>query len=136
MPKINVYLSDELAEAVKDAYLPVSAICQRALENAVRRVTAVREATVEGETTRQFSRFTDRAKAVIALAEEDARNDGTPVGTHHVLAALVAEGGNLAVRLMPSMDIEPQEVTAAVAARRPAPTGGDGPGGFADDAQA
>ena len=136
MPKINVYLSDELAEAVKEAYLPVSAICQRALENAVRRVAAIREATVDGETTRQFSRFTARAQAVLALAEEDARGDGTAVGTHHLLAALVAEGGNLAVKLMPSMEIEPQEVTATVAARRPAPTGGDGPGGFADDAQA
>jgi ATP-dependent Clp protease ATP-binding subunit ClpA len=136
MPKINVYLSDELADAVKEAYLPVSAICQRALETAVRRVSAIREATVEGGAAGRFARFTARAQAVLALAEEDARNDGTAVGTHHLLAALVAEGGNLAVKLMPSMDIEPLEVTAAVAGRRPAPTGGDGPGGFAPDAQA
>ena len=32
MPKINVYVPDELAAAVKDAKLPVSAICQGALE--------------------------------------------------------------------------------------------------------
>jgi post-segregation antitoxin (ccd killing protein) len=43
MPKINVYLPDDLAEAVRDAGVPVSAVCQRALEQAVRRVTAVRE---------------------------------------------------------------------------------------------
>ena len=87
MPKINVYLSDELAEAVKEAYLPVSAICQRALESAVRRVAAIREQTAgEGDGTLRFGRFTARAQAVLALAEEDARGDGAPVGTHHLLA--------------------------------------------------
>lgn len=43
MPKINVYLPDDLAEAVKEAGVPVTAVCQRALEQAVRRVTAIRE---------------------------------------------------------------------------------------------
>src|ERR687890_296822 len=43
MPKINVYLPDDLAEAVKAAGVPVSAVCQRALEQAVRRVTAIRQ---------------------------------------------------------------------------------------------
>ncbi|MDX6415722.1 MAG: hypothetical protein QOG28_342, partial [Trebonia sp.] len=38
MPKINVYLPDDLAEAVKEAGLPVSAICQATLEQAVRRL--------------------------------------------------------------------------------------------------
>ena len=42
MPKINVYLSDELATAVRDAHVPVSAICQAALERAVRGVNALR----------------------------------------------------------------------------------------------
>ena len=42
MPKINVYLPDELADAVRDAQVPVSAICQTALEHAVREVSALR----------------------------------------------------------------------------------------------
>ena len=42
MPKINVYLSDALADAVRDAEVPVSAVCQAALERAVRDVTAAR----------------------------------------------------------------------------------------------
>jgi ATP-dependent Clp protease ATP-binding subunit ClpC len=37
MPKINVYLSQWLADAVRDADLPVSDICQRALAEAVGR---------------------------------------------------------------------------------------------------
>ena len=40
MPKINVYLPDALAEAVKEAQLPVSSICQAALETAIQRVQA------------------------------------------------------------------------------------------------
>ena len=36
MPKINVYLPDDLAEAVRSSGVPVSTICQRALEAAVR----------------------------------------------------------------------------------------------------
>ena len=44
MPKINVYLPDELAVAVKEAQVPVSAICQSALERAVRDVQSVRAA--------------------------------------------------------------------------------------------
>ena len=43
MPKINVYLPDDLADAVRDTGVPVSAICQRALEQAVRRITAIRQ---------------------------------------------------------------------------------------------
>ena len=35
MPKINVYLPDALADAVREAQLPVSSICQAALESAV-----------------------------------------------------------------------------------------------------
>lgn len=138
MPKINVYLSDELAEAVREAYLPVSAICQRALESAVRRVAAIREQTAgEGDATKRFGRFTARAQAVLALAEEDARGDGVPVGTHHLLAGVIAEGGNLALGVLTSMEIEPEEVAAELSARRPAPApgGGDGPGGFGADAQ-
>ena len=34
-PKINVYLPDELAAEVKAAGIPVSAVCQQALADAV-----------------------------------------------------------------------------------------------------
>ena len=36
MPKINIYLPDDLASAVREARIPVSAVCQRALADAVR----------------------------------------------------------------------------------------------------
>ena len=40
MPKINVYLPDELASAVRDAQVPVSAVCQAAVQVMEEGVTA------------------------------------------------------------------------------------------------
>src|SRR4051812_25326943 len=62
MPKINVYLPDDLAAAVRDAQIPVSAVCQNALERAVRDVTSLRatdEPPLEDDPGRgMFGRFT------------------------------------------------------------------------------
>jgi ATP-dependent Clp protease ATP-binding subunit ClpA len=125
MPKINVYLSDELAEAVKEANLPVSAICQRALEQAVRRVTSIREMVIAGgpdDPASRFSRFTDRARTVLAVAIEDARADGRrPVASEHLLSAVIAEGDNLALRVLRSMEIEPDDLRETLTARRATP---------------
>jgi len=129
MPKINVYLSDELADAVKQANLPVSTICQRALEQAVRRVTAIHESLhdeVDLEANVQFSRFTKRARTIVALAVDDARSDERPASTADLLAAIVDEGENLALRVLRSLEIEPQELAAALAARHS--TSGPGSG--------
>jgi ATP-dependent Clp protease ATP-binding subunit ClpC len=46
MPKINVYLPDDLATAVREAGIPVSPVCQKALAEAVRPVSRARK-TVE-----------------------------------------------------------------------------------------
>ncbi len=45
VPKINVYLSDDLAAAVREAGISVSPVCQQALAEAVRAVRASREAS-------------------------------------------------------------------------------------------
>ena len=71
MPKINVYLPDDLAESVKETGLPVSAICQRALEQSVKRVSAIRAAVIgdlnDDDPTAGLTSFTQRAKDVIKL---------------------------------------------------------------------
>ncbi|TWP51310.1 ATP-dependent Clp protease ATP-binding subunit [Lentzea tibetensis] len=117
MPKINVYLPDELAEGVKTANLPVSAICQRALEQSVRRVTAIR-ATVLGELddpTAQLSQFTDRARTAVKLAITKAREDGAAaVGTEHLLHGVLAEGANLALKVLRAIEVEPAQVERAL----------------------
>jgi ATP-dependent Clp protease ATP-binding subunit ClpC len=121
MPKINVYVPDELAEAVRQAGVPISAVCQRALEQAVRRVTAIRETVLrdtadDGELAARLPHFTARARAVLPLSVGQARAGGSPtVGTGHVLGGLLAEGGNLALHVLRAVDIEPAQVEAELA---------------------
>ncbi|MBB4916453.1 Clp protease N-terminal domain-containing protein [Streptosporangium saharense] len=115
MPKINVYLPDELAEAVKAAGVPVSAVCQRALEQAVRRITAIRETGLgspglDGSDAR-FASFTQRARTAMSLAIEEARAGGAAeVGTEHLLGGLLAEGTNLALHVLRAVEVDPGQV--------------------------
>jgi ATP-dependent Clp protease ATP-binding subunit ClpC len=127
MPKVNVYLPDELAAAVRDAQLPVSGICQAALERAVRDVTSARAADETPPEDRpglgMFSRFTPRARQAVTLAESAARQvPHNYVGTEHVLLGLIDEGGNLALEVLASLDIERVDVRAELVASMGAPT--------------
>jgi ATP-dependent Clp protease ATP-binding subunit ClpC len=124
MPKINVYLPDELAEAVKEAGLPVSAVCQRALEQAVRRVTAIREAVVGelelDDPAGRLGHFTARTRAVFKLALEQARERGAAaIRSEDLLAAMLAEGNNLALHVLRAMEIDPEVVGRDLAQRLP-----------------
>ncbi|MBS2961969.1 ATP-dependent Clp protease ATP-binding subunit [Actinocrinis puniceicyclus] len=116
MPKINVYVPDELAEAVKEAGIPVSAVCQRALETAVRRVTAIREAVLTPSTgleerSDRLTHFTQRSRTVLKLAAQEARDrSAAEVGTGHLLHGLLAEGGNLALQVLGAMEIDPEQI--------------------------
>ncbi|QUQ72587.1 ATP-dependent Clp protease ATP-binding subunit [Kutzneria sp. CA-103260] len=127
MPKINVYLSDELADAVRESGVPVSAICQRALETSVKRVTAIREATIgdlDGDPTGKLPHFTERARVTVKLAIEQARADGSAlVGTEHLLHGIVREGSNMALRVLEATEVDPKKLLAEL----PAPAGGEQP---------
>ncbi|MER7504332.1 Clp protease N-terminal domain-containing protein [Nonomuraea pusilla] len=131
MPKINVYLPDELAEAVKEAGVPVSAICQRALEQAVRRITTIRQAVLtdleNDDLGARLPHFTARARAVVKLAARQARAESAPaIGTGHLLAAMVAEGENLALHVLRAVDIDPDQARRDL--RRHTGSREDGPG--------
>lgn len=115
MPKINVYLPDELAEAVKEAGVPVSAVCQRALEQAVRRVTAIRETALgdldDADLAARLPHFTARTRAALKRSIEQAQAAEAPaVGSGHLLGGLLAEGGNLALHVLRAVEIEPDRV--------------------------
>src|SRR3954453_15179463 len=121
MPKINVYLPDALADAVRDAKLPVSAICQSALERAVRDVESARAQDQAPADDRPgiglFARFTPRARQALTLAEESAR--GVPhsyVGTEHVLLGVIDEGNNLALRVLEALEIEAADLRTELVA--------------------
>ena len=133
MPKINVYLPDDLAAAVKDAGIPVSAVCQVALEKMVREVTALR-ATEEasGTSSHGFSRFTPRAVQSLGLAQDAARHHGhNYVGTEHILLGVLEEGTSLALKVLLALDVEPddlrQELVASLGEAAAAPVVGEQP---------
>jgi len=112
MPKINVYLPDDLAESVKETGLPVSAICQRALEQSVKRVSAIRAAVIgdlsAADPTVGLASFTHRAKEVIRIGITAARERGAAeIGTHDLLFGILTEGTNLALHVLRSIDVDP-----------------------------
>ncbi|GAA2661525.1 Clp protease N-terminal domain-containing protein [Paractinoplanes durhamensis] len=117
MPKINVYLPDDLADAVRDSGIPVSAICQRALEQAMRRMQAIREVSLSNLEPAAFSErlptFTGRLVMALSLAAERAKAAGaTVVTTGDLLGGLQAEGSNLALQILTAMDVAPASLTA------------------------
>jgi ATP-dependent Clp protease ATP-binding subunit ClpC len=58
-----------------------------------------------------FERFTDRARRVVVLAQEEARLLGhNYVGTEHILLGLIREGNGVAVRALDSLGIRPEAV--------------------------
>lgn len=127
MPKINVYLPDDLASAVREAQLPVSGICQAALERAVRDVSSVRGTDQPPPEERPalglFGRFTPRARHAITLAERAAREiPHNYVGTEHALLGVIDEGGNLAVKVLASLDIDLADLRAELTASMGPPT--------------
>jgi ATP-dependent Clp protease ATP-binding subunit ClpC len=132
MPKINVYLPDELADAVREAGVPVSAICQRALEQAVRRITAIRQAGLDGANddtlAGRLPNFTVRAQTAITEAIDRSRGvDRTTVTTADLLGGVVGEGANLALQVLRAMDIDPAVVAGEL--DRPVPDEPDGGAG-------
>jgi len=52
-----------------------------------------------------FERFTDRARRVVVLAQEEARMlDHNYIGTEHILLGLVHEGEGVAAKAMAAME--------------------------------
>ncbi|WP_229072449.1 Clp protease N-terminal domain-containing protein [Actinoplanes sp. DH11] len=121
MPKINVYLPDDLADAVRETGLPVSPICQRALEQAVRRITTIRAAVLgdldPDRLSEQLPSFTGRLVIVLTLAARRARESGAAsVTTGDLLHAMLAENHNLGLQVLGAMDVAPDSLTAPDAA--------------------
>jgi ATP-dependent Clp protease ATP-binding subunit ClpC len=62
-----------------------------------------------------FERFTDRARRVVVLAQEEARMlDHNYIGTEHILLGLVHEGEGVAAKAMAAMEISLEAVRQQV----------------------
>ena len=75
-----------------------------------------------------FERFTDRARQVVVLAQEEARMlNHNYIGTEHILLGLIHEGEGVAVKALESLGISPeavrQQVEEIIGEGQHAPTG-------------
>jgi ATP-dependent Clp protease ATP-binding subunit ClpA len=112
-PKINVYLPDDLAAEVKASGVPVSAVCQQALADAVAQTQAGWSVPgVRGDRDELTKNFTNRAFGVI----EAARAASDEPTTVELMAAIVESGG-LAVTVLSSADLDPDDVVEELRAR-------------------
>ena len=126
MPKINVYLPDELAAAVKAAELPVSAICQKALAEAVEVVSTARKAVAalrnprfDPDTRPAFAgrltaRMTPKLRRALDLGRDAAPATGH-VESRHLLIGILDEHENLAVRLLDALHLDQEDLRDAAA---------------------
>ena len=137
MPKINVYLPDDLAAAVRAAGLPVSPICQQALAEALRMMKAAR-AAIEvirdpgfdpdrhpGISARVAARMTARLHEALRLARAAAGPEEY-VETRHLLAGVLDEAGNLGALLLEAMEVDLAALRAAAARAGSGEPAGDG----------
>jgi hypothetical protein len=124
VPKINVYLPDDLASEVRSAGIPVSAVCQQALADAVAQARTgwSSPAGVAGDDLSHH--FTKRAYGVI----EQAGASGEEPTSVDLMAALVDSGG-LALVVLEAADLDPQDVVDELRARQAR----DGGAGSLDD---
>jgi len=128
VPKINVYLPDDLATAVRAAKLPVSAVCQRALEDALRQQAAAAESTrslEEAETGAEgdddawaSSVTTPRLRTAVRLARESARSRGASrLGTEDLLLGILQEGSNFAILVIEALEVRRDDLREELEAR-------------------
>ncbi|HEY5092003.1 MAG TPA: Clp protease N-terminal domain-containing protein [Acidimicrobiales bacterium] len=124
MPKINVYLPDDLAAAVRESGISVSPVCQRALVEEVRLVGSIRSTVaglrsipfgVEGSSVASehvWGHMTERLRDALRLAY--GASDGV-TRTVQLLAGILDEGENLGVRVLRELGVDVDELRRAAA---------------------
>src|SRR5229473_6426538 len=69
----------------------------------------------EGEMADRFDKFTERARKVLSLAQEEAqRFQHNYIGTEHLLLGLVREGEGVAAKVLSNLGVELNKVRSAV----------------------
>ncbi len=75
----------------------------------------IRLFTLEGKARQMFERFTDRARRVVVLAQEEARMlNHNYIGTEHILLGLIHEGEGVAAKGLESLGISLEAVRSQV----------------------
>src|SRR3954454_22983137 len=77
--------------------------------------TLLIEATGDPRMSDKFDKFTERARKVLTLAQEEAqRFNHNYIGTEHLLLGLVREGDGVAARVLSNMGVQLPKVRSAV----------------------
>ena len=62
-----------------------------------------------------FERFTERARKVVVLAQDEARHfNHNYIGTEHLLLGLLREDEGVAARVLSNLDVDPDKVRRQV----------------------
>src|ERR1700683_2739942 len=111
MPKISVYLPDDLAERVRTAQLPVSSICQAALLESLRQMSAAGSVSTQSSAvlpagleieSLAVSHFVD----AVNLAYEVARGRGARlVETEDLLQGILDEGESAMLQTLEAIGV-------------------------------
>ena len=65
--------------------------------------------------TERFDKFTERARKVLTLAQEEAqRFNHNYIGTEHLLLGLLNQGENMALGLLLTLGASPKEMRAEI----------------------
>ena len=119
MPKVNVYLPGWLADAVRESTLPVSAICQRALSEALAADPGGDQPRRRPVRDEVEPLLTNRAREVLRhCGQATVARLGADLA---MLSGIEAEGGNLALVVLGSLGIGRDRLRAALP-----DAGGDG----------
>ena len=71
--------------------------------------------TLSGLSGRRFDKFTERAKRVLVLAQEEGRRlNHNYIGTEHLLLGLLSEGESIAAQVLRELDVELGKARGAV----------------------
>jgi post-segregation antitoxin (ccd killing protein) len=136
MPKINVYLPDDLERDVRAAGLSVSPICQAALREAVDRLSAIRGSGADQTPTPNLAahvgrgRFTPRLAAILANVEAGCAERHRKVTNLDLLGAMIEHRDNIGARALAALGVDQPPPRSMVRARAP-----QGSGELAPDAR-
>jgi ATP-dependent Clp protease ATP-binding subunit ClpA len=104
MPKVNVYLPDKLAESVRAADVPLSAVCQRALREALQGMPGASDQ--KNPLLGIYGRLFRRARVAVELSIDEAERLRQPqVGSAHLLVGILLQRTNAAVQIIESLGI-------------------------------
>ena len=128
MPKLSVYVPDDLAERLREAKLPVSAICQAALHEALHRADEAGAAMVASDPILPADlpldqpvvrHFVDAIECAYLAA---ASRGSERVEPEDLLRGILDEGESLILKTIESIGVSRDELVAALDQRMPRTT--------------